>query len=115
MRDLLNCPNCGAPITAEKCAYCGSVFLDFAAIQVGAPSYVKFKVGNAYICARLMVDSLSMEQRDTCATYIDNVGVELYTAHTGTSFEFHMDAHAVAMPMEGGRMVDIIINEEANE
>lgn len=115
MRELLNCPNCGAPITAEKCAYCGSVFLDFAAIQVGAPSYVKFKVGNAYICARLMVDNLSMEQRSEYTTYTDNVGVILGTKHTGASFEFHMDAHAVAMPMEGGHMVDIIIQEGANE
>lgn len=25
MKDL-NCPNCGAPITGDKCEYCGTVF-----------------------------------------------------------------------------------------
>lgn len=23
---MTNCPNCGAPITGEKCEYCGTVF-----------------------------------------------------------------------------------------
>ena len=27
-----NCPNCGAPIETEKCPYCGTMFLDFAAM-----------------------------------------------------------------------------------
>ena len=26
MRDLLNCPNCGAPINGSKCEYCGTTF-----------------------------------------------------------------------------------------
>ena len=26
MKDELNCPNCGAPITSTECPYCGSVF-----------------------------------------------------------------------------------------
>ena len=26
MKDLLNCPNCGAPIKGSKCEYCGTVF-----------------------------------------------------------------------------------------
>ena len=26
MKDLLNCPNCGAPITGSKCEYCGTIF-----------------------------------------------------------------------------------------
>lgn len=25
-----NCPNCGAPITGNKCEYCGTVFYDFS-------------------------------------------------------------------------------------
>ena len=29
---LLNCPNCGAPITSEQCPYCGSVF-SFSAVK----------------------------------------------------------------------------------
>ncbi len=26
MKDLLNCPNCGAPIKGSTCEYCGTVF-----------------------------------------------------------------------------------------
>ena len=29
MRDKLNCPNCGAPITGVECPYCGSVVTEF--------------------------------------------------------------------------------------
>lgn len=25
---MINCPNCGAPITKETCEYCGTVFAD---------------------------------------------------------------------------------------
>lgn len=25
---MTNCPNCGAPITNDICAYCGTVFID---------------------------------------------------------------------------------------
>lgn len=28
MKDLLNCPNCGAPIKGSKCEYCGTMFSD---------------------------------------------------------------------------------------
>ena len=28
MKDLLNCPNCGAPISGSKCEYCGTMFSD---------------------------------------------------------------------------------------
>lgn len=60
-----NCPNCGAPITTDVCQYCGTVFLDFAAIQTNKPSYIKFKVddpndssiSNIYLM-KLTVDNL---------------------------------------------------------
>ena len=37
----LNCPNCGAPITGERCEYCGAVFYDWATISDEAPQYIK--------------------------------------------------------------------------
>ena len=43
MKDLLNCPNCGAPIQDDICPYCGSVFLDWAAFDVQRPTFVKVK------------------------------------------------------------------------
>lgn len=42
-----NCPNCGAPLEAEKnkCAYCGTSYFDLSAINIddGEPFYLKFK------------------------------------------------------------------------
>ena len=111
MRDLLNCPNCGAPITAEKCPFCGSVFLDFAAIQVGAPSYVKFKIGNSYVCARLVVTALDINPRYETATYRDGLGTVLKPAIVGAGCDFHMDAHAVFDPGTDQALVTVIVEE----
>lgn len=46
-----NCPNCGAPITSEKCPYCGAVFMDFGSIDADKPFFLKIKHnGEFYIC-----------------------------------------------------------------
>lgn len=43
MKDLINCPNCGAPIQNDICPYCGSVFLDWASFDLKKPTFVKVK------------------------------------------------------------------------
>lgn len=43
MKNLFNCPNCGAPIQKDICPYCGSVFLDWATFDVSRPTFVKVK------------------------------------------------------------------------
>ena len=100
MKKLLNCPNCGAPVEAEKCAYCGTVFLDFAAIQIGAPTYVKFKLGDTYICARLVVESLEITPETHQVEYVATTGERLLSRITGYGASLHLDAHAVCSPGE---------------
>lgn len=52
-----NCPNCGAPITAEKCPYCGTLFYDFSTIEVGKPSYIKIKhKGKIVMCKAFLTE-----------------------------------------------------------
>lgn len=97
---MFNCPNCGAPITQDKCPYCGTVFLDFAAIQVGAPSYVKFKIGDSYLCARLVVDSLDVQLKAQQVDYCDDLGIKSGSMVIGYGYHFHLDAHAVCGPEE---------------
>ena len=59
-----NCPNCGAPIETEKCPYCGTIFLDFAAMDADQPFYMKIKRdGKIYI---LKVKMTSMELKTEC-------------------------------------------------
>lgn len=43
MINLLNCPNCGAPLEKDYCSYCGSLFLDWACFDLNAPTFVKIK------------------------------------------------------------------------
>ena len=57
MKDLLNCPNCGAPIVDDRCAYCGSVFLDICNVEPGTLVYLKFHTRRdtvAYARARVV-------------------------------------------------------------
>lgn len=110
MKSILNCPNCGAPIAAEKCPYCGAVFLDFAAIQVGAPSFVKFKIDDAYVVTRLVVTALDIKPQCESMTFRDDIGV-LYSTPVSYSCAFHLDAHAVCAP-GGGPLVTIIKEEK---
>lgn len=60
----LNCPNCGAPIQAVKCPYCGTVFYDFADISDDEPTYIRVKYDGDYLAARarMMNGTLKMEQ-----------------------------------------------------
>ena len=44
MRKKLDCPQCGAAITDEKCPYCGAVFYDFSTLTLNEPCYIKIKV-----------------------------------------------------------------------
>ena len=92
---MTNCPNCGAPISQEKCPYCGTVLLDFAAIQLGHPCYVKFKIDGGYILTKLVVERLNIEHNTESADYRDGLGCILKSVVCSHSIDFHMDAHAV--------------------
>ena len=72
-----NCPNCGAPIEAETCPYCGTVFLDFAAMDSDQPFYMKVKQhGKIYI---LKVKMTSMEFKVETNDIYDKFGARLLT------------------------------------
>ena len=68
MRDKLNCPNCGAPITATECPYCGTVFYDFSAMSFDKPTYVKAEVyENQLIISRAKLTDFTMAlEPNTC-------------------------------------------------
>lgn len=54
-KEQTNCPNCGAPITSEKCPYCGTVFYDFSCIDIGSPSYIKLKYNGRIVMCKAFV------------------------------------------------------------
>lgn len=75
MKDLLNCPNCGAPIQNDICPYCGSVFLDWATFDVRKPTFVKIKDhwGNIRLL-KLGTGSIQINQEvgEDSVCYMDN-------------------------------------------
>lgn len=99
MRELLNCPNCAAPITSDICPYCGSVFLDWASFDMERPTFVKIKDGFGHINlvkiklkhARFNVD---YEDNSTCI-YADNEPIITLSRPSYT-----IDAEFDAIPFE---------------
>lgn len=56
-----NCPNCGAPIETEKCPYCGTMFLDFAAMDADQPFYMKVKQGGKIYILKVKMTSMELK------------------------------------------------------
>ena len=109
-----NCPNCGAVITTDVCQYCGTVFLDFAAIQANKPSYIKFKVDNDGISdiylTKLTVDNLEFNITSNIIEargYKDNVIVAKFSS----SRTLEVNLHGYATPDEGEPLMTVIREE----
>lgn len=76
------CPQCGAAITEEKCPYCGTLFYDFACIDLKEPFWIKIKDGN--IIRRLKVylqgAQYTIGSPDTSLCYCDNEPVYMMSS-----------------------------------
>ncbi len=74
MKDLLNCPNCGAPIQKDYCPYCGSVFLDWACFDIGQPTFVKLKdsMGNYRLFKLVLGEVCEKHDYEPIVFYSDN-------------------------------------------
>lgn len=74
MKDLLNCPNCAAPIQNDVCPYCGSVFLDWACFDVNKPTFVKIRNHFGHIVL-MKLSPVSISERmdmEPTSLYADN-------------------------------------------
>ena len=107
-----NCPNCGAPITTDVCQYCGTVFLDFAAIQANKPSYIKFKVDNdgvSYICLmKLTVDNLELKISSDTVDAMDYKNRLLAMVNNRT---LEVNLHGYATSNKGEPLMTVIREE----
>lgn len=70
--EKINCPNCGASITEEKCPYCGTMFYDFSAMSTTEPFYLKIKHENKIIRLKVQFNGLEMTSYATTSIYADN-------------------------------------------
>lgn len=71
--EKLNCPNCGAPITGDKCEYCGTIFYDFANINIGDVSYIRMKHRDVLQIFRAVVTNVEIEYSTDNCVYFDNI------------------------------------------
>lgn len=74
MRDILNCPNCAAPIQNDVCPYCGSVFLDWACFDVNRPTFVKIRnhFGHIVLMKLAPISIYERMDMDSTSIYADN-------------------------------------------
>lgn len=98
MIDLLNCPNCGAPITSDHCEYCGSVFYDWASIDTDKASFVKIKHRDRYIWLKVIMDDLSVQQDTDEVLYADD-RIFHRVARAPTFYQISANFHTV--PFDG--------------
>lgn len=86
MRDVLNCPNCGAPIRDIECPFCGTVFYDFASLSFNKPTYLGVFLNGKHIACQARMTSMrintSPDELSTISVdfniYPDDKGVMLY-------------------------------------
>ena len=71
IKESKNCPNCGAPIEADKCPYCGTVFVDFTCMDVDKPFFMKIKKDDKIFIVKVMLRSLEIRCDDPYVTAID--------------------------------------------
>lgn len=75
-RETINCPNCGAPISADRCPYCGTVFYDFSCIDTESVNYIKIRhAGKIHIFRALLTDQTMTITPTFCTSYCDNAPV----------------------------------------
>ena len=105
-----NCPNCGQPITGEKCEYCGTVFIDWAVIDMNTPVFIKFRHDGKIMRAKCIMSELSLRcESPTVELYADN---RLYTM-AGPETLPEIDIHLYMQPFDvkGMRCNYLIIDE----
>lgn len=67
-----NCPNCGAPIDSERCPYCGTVFVDFAAMDADKPFFMKIKKNGEVFVVKVILNNVSIHS-ETIDLYLDDM------------------------------------------
>lgn len=95
MREVLNCPNCGAPIVSEQCPYCGTLFYDFSAIEIGKPCFLKIKWGDNVMLVKAVARNIDVNiSSDTIDAY-SVFGERICTFTTNQNMDLFMDFNCV--------------------
>lgn len=88
--NLLNCPNCGAPIRGAECEYCGTLFYDFAQLEVGKAGYLRLKIGENLLIFKALTTNVNVTQESDETLYFDNIPVHCFGT-TKTTLDISME------------------------
>lgn len=91
MREILNCPNCGAPITSEQCPYCGTLFYDFSAIEIGKPCFLKIKWGNNIMLVKANARNIELNMNSNTVDACDLGGRRMFSFTTLPDMDMTME------------------------
>ena len=105
-----NCPNCGAPLDAEKnkCEYCGTSYFDLSCLQIGdKPFYLKIKDPARGIIftqkCYLKNVNVSIESHDT---YVDSpLGCKAFAVCTSRDLTTNLSLEAIT---ENDKLMTVI-------
>lgn len=77
-----NCPNCGAPITGDRCEYCGTQFIDCTTLRPDKAFYLKYSPdGKNTIVARVILESArhEIEHNEITGRDVDGRMMRIYS------------------------------------
>lgn len=108
----LNCPNCGAPISADnnKCPYCDTSYFDLSSIDINndEPFYLKIRMGNMTLTQLVKVSpdmSINFES-NSCSIY-NPLGDKLYKFTTSNSMFINLNFEAIVDPYNKKRLCTV--------
>lgn len=104
MRDKTNCPNCGAALDGDKCAFCGTTFYDFSSIEEGKPCYMRIRSNALHhngknvktlITMRAVPKLETINVSSESVTATDFEGRQLVTFETNRNMDIQMNFRAI--------------------
>ena len=108
----LNCPNCGAPISAvdNKCPYCNTSYFDLSSIDINnnKPFYLKIRMGKMTLTQLVRVlPDMSINLESNSRLYCDSLGNKLYKSTTSKNMFTNLNFEAIADPFDEKRLCTI--------
>ena len=108
----LNCPNCGAPISADnnKCPYCNTSYFDLSSIDINnnEPFYLKIRMGKMTLTQLVRVlPDMSINFESNSCSMCDSLGNKLYEFTTSNNMFINLNFEAITDPYNEKRLCTI--------
>ena len=109
---MTNCPNCGAPLEANKCKceYCGTWYFDLTVFDMSddKPYYIKFRTPYGVITTRAIPELRTIELYEDSVDTVDMTGTILTKVIKTKSCDLNVMFHSVVV--QDGNLYTLEIN-----